>query len=831
MRKNYLFSPKIFVLSLLIGVAIFSVVTSQVSATYGNIEIITPQDGNLIDITQDMPVTIFVNADPGVFKAIYRITSTSPADPHTQIYNWGYPIDYGYLNLPAYKKENLQYACQNHPGQTVYFIVDVNQCINPVDLQPGQTCHNWNSFEDTITLRCPTPPQCQITSFTASPNSVNTGGSSVLSWSTQNCNSCTASANPSNSYWYGNQSVSGSRTIYNLTQTTTFTLSCSGNYGSDQKTTTVTVSTPPPPPPTPRYACNTNTWQCYETSSGPYTSLSSCEANCQPPINPPTVTLTANPSVINQGESSVLSWSSTNATTCLASGGWSGNKSLSGNETVAPPVTTTYSITCTGAGGSATDSATVTVNTPPQNFDFSLSNSGDITVTKPLSGSVTASNTITVTLLSGTPSSVNLQQSGLPSGVTAADLFSCNPTCTKTNTLTISSSAPVGTFPITITGTGGGLTRTTNYNLIIQQSTTPLSVSCSASPNPAQVNQTVGFYSSVSGGSGSYYYSWSGAASGNSPNYYRSFASSGTYTAYLTVSDNAGHSASTSCSVTVSSRPSPTLTFWADKYTLYQGESTYLRWNASYVSTCTASNGWSGSKSISGYEMATPTSDTSYTLTCSGPYGSVEKTLTLYVITTTGHNLSLVKLGRNLSAGDRIYSKTIRLTPGDVAEFYLTVTASHKDLTNVIIKDTLPTGLRYMTGTTKINGIVQPDTLTTTGLHLGNLNKDESVVITFQALSLNPGLYLSQTNTAEVSADNEESVSDNATITFGLVAGAATVRTGPADTLKIIFLISTILSLILWYYLSYNPRGKLLLIKVQDKIRNYNLERLRRHLK
>ncbi|MCD6568920.1 hypothetical protein J7K70_02110, partial [bacterium] len=246
MRKNYLFSPKIFVLSLLIGVAIFSVAISQVSATYGNIEIITPQDGNLIDITQDMPVTIFVNADPGVFKAIYRITSTSPADPHTQIYNWGYPIDYGYLNLPAYKKENLQYACQNHPGQTVYFIVDVNQCINPVDLQPGQTCHNWNSFEDTITLRCPTPPQCQITSFTASPNSVNTGGSSVLSWSTQNCNSCTASANPSNSYWYGNQSVSGSRTIYNLTQTTTFTLSCSGNYGSDQKTTTVTVSTPPP---------------------------------------------------------------------------------------------------------------------------------------------------------------------------------------------------------------------------------------------------------------------------------------------------------------------------------------------------------------------------------------------------------------------------------------------------------------------------------------------------------------------------------------------------------------------------------------------------------
>ena len=39
------------------------------------------------------------------------------------------------------------------------------------------------------------------------------------------------------------------------------------------------------------------------------------------------VSLTANPSTIASGGSSTLTWSSTNATSCTASGGWSG-KSL-----------------------------------------------------------------------------------------------------------------------------------------------------------------------------------------------------------------------------------------------------------------------------------------------------------------------------------------------------------------------------------------------------------------------------------------------------------------------------------------------------------------------
>ncbi len=76
----------------------------------------------------------------------------------------------------------------------------------------------------------------------------------------------------------------------------------------------------------------------------------------------PTVTLTTNPTSITQGQSSTLTWSSTNATSCTASGGWTGTKTTSGTQAVSPTANTTYTITCTGAGGSANQSVTVAVS-------------------------------------------------------------------------------------------------------------------------------------------------------------------------------------------------------------------------------------------------------------------------------------------------------------------------------------------------------------------------------------------------------------------------------------------------------------------------------------
>jgi peptidoglycan-associated lipoprotein len=85
-----------------------------------------------------------------------------------------------------------------------------------------------------------------------------------------------------------------------------------------------------------------------------------------PPPAPtrPTVTLQASPSSINKGESSTLSWNSTDATQLSIAPGV-GAVNAQGSTTVSPADTTTYTITATGPGGSASATAAVNVAAPP----------------------------------------------------------------------------------------------------------------------------------------------------------------------------------------------------------------------------------------------------------------------------------------------------------------------------------------------------------------------------------------------------------------------------------------------------------------------------------
>jgi hypothetical protein len=82
-------------------------------------------------------------------------------------------------------------------------------------------------------------------------------------------------------------------------------------------------------------------------------------------IKPPTISISANPASIFSGASSVLTWFSTNANSCQASDKWSGSKGTSGSETTnALTATSTFVLTCTGAGGSVARAVTVTVTSP-----------------------------------------------------------------------------------------------------------------------------------------------------------------------------------------------------------------------------------------------------------------------------------------------------------------------------------------------------------------------------------------------------------------------------------------------------------------------------------
>ena len=76
---------------------------------------------------------------------------------------------------------------------------------------------------------------------------------------------------------------------------------------------------------------------------------------------PPTVSLSVQPETIYAGQSSVLTWTSSDAEHVSIDNGI-GEVDPEGSMAVSPTQTKTYTITATGPGGTITDSATVTVN-------------------------------------------------------------------------------------------------------------------------------------------------------------------------------------------------------------------------------------------------------------------------------------------------------------------------------------------------------------------------------------------------------------------------------------------------------------------------------------
>src|SRR5262245_55392242 len=137
-----------------------------------------------------------------------------------------------------------------------------------------------------------------------------------------------------------------------------------------------------------------------------------------------------------------------------------------------------------GTGGLSTsgDLTFTTVKGAPKP-DFALS----ATPTNVIRG-LTANSGITITRTGGFTDSVALSASGLPSGVTAT----FNPASTTGGgsalTITALGTAATGTASVTISGAGGGLTRSTTLVLTVTAPTTP-DFTLSASPASLTVNR------------------------------------------------------------------------------------------------------------------------------------------------------------------------------------------------------------------------------------------------------------------------------------------------------------------------------------------------------
>ena len=158
-----------------------------------------------------------------------------------------------------------------------------------------------------------------ITSFSADPESINSGSSSVLSWATSGATSIAITPGT-----FTSTLATGSTSV-SPTATTTYTLTATNAAGSVTSTQTVTVN----------------------TASIPKIS-----------------SFAANPTSINPGSSSMLSWATSGATSIAITPGTFTSTSASGSTSVSPTATTTYTLTATNATGSTTSTAIVTVTAP-----------------------------------------------------------------------------------------------------------------------------------------------------------------------------------------------------------------------------------------------------------------------------------------------------------------------------------------------------------------------------------------------------------------------------------------------------------------------------------
>ena len=86
----------------------------------------------------------------------------------------------------------------------------------------------------------------------------------------------------------------------------------------------------------------------------------------------------------------------------------------------------------------------------------------------------------------------------------------------------------------------------------------------------------------------------------------------------------------------------PTLTFTADSVNLPYGDATNLRWSSSNTLGCVASGAWGGSRPLQGAESTGPlTSSKSYTMTCIGQSGTIEKRVDVNVSPPAPPSVSL----------------------------------------------------------------------------------------------------------------------------------------------------------------------------------------------
>jgi len=391
--------------------------------------------------------------------------------------------------------------------------------------------------------------------------------------------------------------------------------------------------------------------------------LAGCGADVKVDLGrPPTVTISASPTSITAGSSSVLTVTATNATQVTLTGSDGTTYTLQpsgGTQTVTPAASATYTASATGAGGKATATATVTITGAPTPTPTVTISASPTSIAPGGSSvlSVTAANATQVTLTGSDGSTYTLQ----PSGGTQTASPAASATYTASATGAGGKASATATVTVTAASSAPTVTLTASPTSITAGNSSTLSVTAT---NATQVTLT--------GSDGStYILQPSGGTQTVTP------AASATYTASAT---GAGGKTSATATVTVTAAPSaPTVTLTASPTSITAGSSSTLRVTATNATqvTLTGSDGSGYTLAASGgSQTVTPAATTTYTAAATGAGGKATSMATVTVtaaptVTVSASPNSIAPGGSSVLSVTATNATQVTLTGSDGSTYTL----------------------------------------------------------------------------------------------------------------------------------------------------------------
>ncbi len=392
---------------------------------------------------------------------------------------------------------------------------------------------------------------------------------------------------------------------------------------------------------------------------------------------PPTVDITADPEMIQSGDSSFLEWHSVNATIvvidqgigvvalnscseipvalsdsfwqkmsrflvrdCMAATGDEGE--CQEKISVSPLVTTTYKITAYGPGGITTDNVTVIVDSvAPPTVDISADPQA-----------ITSGDTSWLKWHATNAEDVSIDQ-GIGGDFTCYGYGGLVEDCSDDIQIW-----PTITTTYTITATGPGGTAAASVTVYVDEIPPP-TVTIIADPDEIDLGEhswldwyasnaeTISIDQGVIANCSDDGY---GGLAENCSDHVR--VSPTITTTYTIIATGPGGTATASATVTVITNPPPTVTITADPDVIESGENSWLEWHATNAETVSIDQGvnteciddgyggyggyyyyggYGGSTGCSDTVTVSPTVTTTYTITATGPGGTTTASVTVYV--------------------------------------------------------------------------------------------------------------------------------------------------------------------------------------------------------